>query len=85
MPTLTEFFGVALAERIVAERGAADLVVGNNVLAQVPDLNDFVAGIARSAHTGRTEHSSSRTCMRLVEGTSSTRSTTSTSRTSRCH
>ena len=46
VPTLVEFFGVALAEKLVAERGAADLVLGNNVLAQVPDLNDFVAGVA---------------------------------------
>jgi hypothetical protein len=45
VPTLTEFFGAALAERLVRERGHADLVIGNNVLAQVPDLNDFVAGI----------------------------------------
>ena len=42
----TEFFGRDLAERLVRERGHADLVIGNNVLAQVPDLNDFVAGIA---------------------------------------
>jgi SAM-dependent methyltransferase len=45
VPTLTEFFGRDLAERLRRERGAADLVVGNNVLAQVPDLNDFLAGI----------------------------------------
>jgi SAM-dependent methyltransferase len=45
VPTLTEFFGAALAERLVSNRGPADLVIGNNVLAQVPDLNDFVAGI----------------------------------------
>ncbi|MEK0084508.1 methyltransferase domain-containing protein [Benzoatithermus flavus] len=47
IPTLVEFFGRELAERLVAEGRAADLVVGNNVLAQVPDVNDFVAGIAR--------------------------------------
>ena len=46
VPTLTEFFGRDLAERLVRERGYANLVIGNNVLAQVPDLNDFVAGIA---------------------------------------
>src|SRR4029079_13649795 len=46
VPTLTEFFGRDLAERLVRERGHADLVIGNNVLAQVPDLNDFVAEIA---------------------------------------
>jgi SAM-dependent methyltransferase len=46
VPTLTEFFGVELAERMVAAGRRADLVVANNVLAQVPDLNDFVAGMA---------------------------------------
>jgi hypothetical protein len=46
VPTLVEFFGAELAERLVGERGHADLVLGNNVLAQVPDLNDFVAGVA---------------------------------------
>ena len=45
VPTLVEFFGTALAERLVAEGKRADLIAGNNVLAQVPDLNDFVAGI----------------------------------------
>jgi hypothetical protein len=45
VPTLAEFFGVQSARRLVAERGRADLIVGNNVLAQVPDLNDFVGGI----------------------------------------
>ena len=41
--TIERFFGVALAE----ELEPADLVVANNVLAHVPDINDFVAGIAR--------------------------------------
>ena len=45
VPTLTLFFGVDTARRLVAERGRADLIIGNNVLAQVPDLNDFVAGM----------------------------------------
>jgi SAM-dependent methyltransferase len=45
VPTLTRFFGVELARELVAQGRAADLVVANNVLAQVPDLNDFVAGI----------------------------------------
>ena len=44
--TLVEFFGSSSRERLVAEGGRADLIVGNNVLAQVPDLNDFVGGIA---------------------------------------
>ena len=46
IPTEVAFFGRKLAERIRAQRGAADLVLGNNVLAHVPDLNDFVAGVA---------------------------------------
>ncbi|MGE3065298.1 MAG: methyltransferase domain-containing protein [Hyphomicrobiaceae bacterium] len=46
VPTLVEFFGTALAERLVKEGKQADLIAGNNVLAQVPDLNDFVAGMA---------------------------------------
>jgi hypothetical protein len=43
--TLVRFFGVELAEELVAEGRRADLLLGNNVLAQVPDLNDFVAGM----------------------------------------
>ncbi|MEO7387610.1 MAG: methyltransferase domain-containing protein, partial [Gammaproteobacteria bacterium] len=46
IPTLQEFFGLAVARRVVAEYGQADLVAGNNVLAHVPNLNDFVTGIA---------------------------------------
>jgi SAM-dependent methyltransferase len=45
VPTRVEFFGVALARTLVAEDRQADLIVGNNVLAQVPDLNDFVGGM----------------------------------------
>ena len=45
--TIEAFFGDALARDLAATRGKADLVVGNNVLAHVPDINDFVAGIAR--------------------------------------
>lgn len=45
IPTLTEFFGAETAGAIRKEHGTADLIIGNNVLAHVPDLNDFVAGI----------------------------------------
>jgi SAM-dependent methyltransferase len=45
IPVIVEFFGVELAQEIRNERGAADLVLGNNVLAHVPDLNDFVGGV----------------------------------------
>jgi C-methyltransferase C-terminal domain/Putative zinc binding domain/Methyltransferase domain len=44
IPTLVEFFGVDTA-RSVAEQLRADLLLGNNVLAHVPDLNDFVGGM----------------------------------------
>jgi hypothetical protein len=45
IPTLTEFFGVELARRLAAQGRRPDLIIGNNVLAQVPDINDFVHGI----------------------------------------
>ena len=43
---MEEFFGIALADRLASNGHAADLAVANNVLAHVPDLNDFVAGFA---------------------------------------
>jgi SAM-dependent methyltransferase len=45
VPTLVQFFGAKLAQQLAAEGRSADLVLGNNVLAQVPDLNDFVEGL----------------------------------------
>jgi hypothetical protein len=45
VPTQVVFFGVESARRLVAEGKQADLLLGNNVLAQVPDINDFVAGM----------------------------------------
>jgi SAM-dependent methyltransferase len=41
-----DFFGVALAQTLVAQGKAADLTAANNVLAHVPDINDFVSGFA---------------------------------------
>jgi SAM-dependent methyltransferase len=43
--TLEEFFGVDLAESLAHEGEKADLIIGNNVLAHVPDINDFVSGL----------------------------------------
>ncbi len=43
--SLVKFFGTATAREVAAQQGAADLLLGNNVLAHVPDLNDFVAGM----------------------------------------
>jgi SAM-dependent methyltransferase len=45
VPTVCRFFSVATAESLREAEGPARLVLGNNVLAHVPDLNDFVAGV----------------------------------------
>lgn len=45
IPTVGRFFGEAFARDLAAQDLRADLLVGNNVLAHVPDLNDFVAGL----------------------------------------
>ena len=45
IPSLVKFFGVETAKGLVADGKQADLLLGNNVLAHVPDLNDFVAGM----------------------------------------
>ncbi len=45
VPTLVKFFGRNSARELAADGKQADLLLGNNVLAQVPDLNDFVAGM----------------------------------------
>jgi len=44
--TIEEFFGVSLAKRLLNQSKQADLMTANNVLAHVPDINDFVAGFA---------------------------------------
>ena len=46
IPSLVRFFGRALAEELVAAGTRADLLIGNNVFAHVPDINDFTAGLA---------------------------------------
>jgi len=46
VPTLVKFFGRELGAELAASGKPADLIIGNNVLAQVPDLNSFVGGIA---------------------------------------
>jgi hypothetical protein len=68
IPTITEFFGVKLAEKMAREGQTADLLLGNNVLAQVPDINDFVGGMkialkSRGVITIEFPH-----LMRLMEG-----------------
>jgi len=46
VPTLVKFFGTRTASELAAAGRKADLILGNNVLAHVPDLNDFVRGMA---------------------------------------
>ncbi len=45
VPTLVEFFGTETARRLAAEGHTADLLIANNVLAHVPNVNDFVNGL----------------------------------------
>jgi 2-polyprenyl-3-methyl-5-hydroxy-6-metoxy-1,4-benzoquinol methylase len=47
IPTIVKFFGVETARELASEGHNADLLIGNNVLAHVPDLNDFVAGFRK--------------------------------------
>jgi hypothetical protein len=46
IPVVREFFGEALAKRLAQQGRNADLIVGNNVYAHVPDINDFTRGLA---------------------------------------
>jgi SAM-dependent methyltransferase len=54
VPTLQEFFGERLGEKLAREGRAADLVLGNNVFAHVPDINDFTAGLRAVLKPGGT-------------------------------
>jgi SAM-dependent methyltransferase len=45
IPTLVEFFGKSCAQKLIADGVRTDVLLGNNVLAHVPDINDFVAGM----------------------------------------
>jgi 2-polyprenyl-3-methyl-5-hydroxy-6-metoxy-1,4-benzoquinol methylase len=43
--TICDYFGIKLAEKLLIQGKSADLLIGNNVLAHVPDVNDFVSGM----------------------------------------
>lgn len=64
-----DFFGVQLAERLALDGRCADLIVGNNVLAHVPDINDFTAGLKSALKSGGTITLEFPHLMRLVEHT----------------
>ena len=54
IPVQREFFGKAFAEQLAAEGKQADLILGNNVYAHVPDINDFTAGLQAALKAGGT-------------------------------
>jgi SAM-dependent methyltransferase len=54
VPVLREFFGETLAQRLVGEGKQADLILGNNVYAHVPDINDFTKGLRTALKPGGT-------------------------------
>jgi SAM-dependent methyltransferase len=66
--TTVAFFGADIAGRIASEERQADLIVVNNVLAQVPDLNDFVAGLELLLAPGGVLTLEFPHLMRLIEG-----------------
>ncbi len=68
VPTMTRFFGEEMASDLAAEGRQADLVIANNVLAQVPDLNSFVAGIKLLLKPGGVVTVEFPHLLRLMEG-----------------
>ncbi len=66
--TVCRFFGVAAAHDLAAERPKPKLLLGNNVLAHVPDLNDFVAGLKVLLAAGGTVTMEFPHLLRLIDG-----------------
>lgn len=52
LETIVDFFSAELADQVVREKGRADLIVANNVVAHVPDLNGFIEGARRALKPG---------------------------------
>jgi SAM-dependent methyltransferase len=69
IPVLRAFFGEALGQRLAAEGKRADLIVGNNVYAHVPDINDFTAGLKAALKPGGSITLEFPHIMRLIEHT----------------
>lgn len=67
IPILRRFFGCEVAEELATDRKHADLVVGNNVYAHVPDVNDFTSGLRAILKPGGTVTLEFPHLMRLVE------------------
>jgi SAM-dependent methyltransferase len=68
IPTLTKFFGEQTARELAVAGQQADLIVGNNVLAHVPDLLDFVAGLKVALKPKGTITLEFPHLLRLIEG-----------------
>ena len=69
VPVLREFFGQELASRLANSGRQADLIVGNNVYAHVPDINDFTRGLKAALKPGGTVTLEFPHLMRLIEHT----------------
>ncbi len=69
IPVLREFFGEALGHQLAANQQQADLIVGNNVYAHVPDINDFTRGLKAALKSGGTITLEFPHLMRLIEHT----------------
>ena len=67
IPVLREFFGEPLAKQLAAQGRQADLIVGNNVYAHVPDINDFTRGLKAALKPGGTVTLEFPHLMRLIE------------------
>jgi len=69
IPVLREFFGESLGKQLAAEGRQADLIIGNNVYAHVPDINDFTSGLKAALKPSGTITLEFPHLMRLIEHT----------------
>lgn len=69
IPVCRDFFGEVLARHLAADGRRADLIVGNNVYAHVPDINDFTAGLSVLLKPGGVITLEFPHLMRLMQGT----------------
>ena len=69
IPVLSEFFSEELGQKIANENKMADLIIGNNVYAHVPDINDFTHGLKAALKPGGTITLEFPHIMRLIENT----------------
>ena len=67
VPVMREFFGEALGKRLAKKSQQSDLIVGNNVYAHVPEINDFTSGLKAALKPGGTMTLEFPHIMRLIE------------------